>query len=160
MSGSATPMIGMNMKLYRNTGSYGSPTWALVGNVVDLKMDPGTAEEVDIMVRASGGFRQYEQGPKAAAYEWDMLWKQVDTDLAAIITAWSGDSLIEFAFADGVIGTAGSVASGGTAGATFFRHECKIFSVGRDETLGDKVPSHVVAKPCYSTNSPTYNTVS
>ena len=150
MSATTTPLVGLAMVLNRNSGTHGSPTWGPVPNCQDLSMDPGTADEVDVPTRGSFGYHQYLQGLKAAAYEWDMLWKQSDADITAIMNAWLAGSLIEFAFSDGAIATSGT---------TYWRQECTIFSIKREEPLGDAVKIHVVAKPCYSTNAPAYTSV-
>lgn len=145
-------MIGLDMKLYMNTGSYASPTWTLVKNVIDLKFDPGTAAEVQAKTRGDGtdDHDQWEPGLKAASYEWGMRWKKNDTELQAFVDAWKNRDMVELAFADGPIATAGT---------TFWRQECKIFGIPRDEPLGESVVITVTAKPCASDNPPVLTTV-
>ena len=45
-------LLGLNAVLYRNTGTYGSPTWVAVTCVSDLKVDP-VYDTAEIPTRAS-----------------------------------------------------------------------------------------------------------
>lgn len=150
MPASTVAQVGLSMKIYVNSGTYGSPTWAEITNVADAKIDTGTADEAEVSSRAVS-WKQYEPGLKDATFEWDMRYKQSDsTGLNALTTAWSSGTLKEFAFADGDIATSGT---------KYFRCECKIFSVARDEPLSDSVVVHIKARPCYSANAPQIVTV-
>ena len=51
-----------------------------------------------------------------------------DADFAALLTAYQNRTMVEFAFADGVIATSGT---------KYFRIECKLFEFSRNEALED-----------------------
>ena len=48
--------LGMDAKLYRNSGSFGSPIWTEVTNVKDLTLNLEKGE-ADVTTRANGGWR-------------------------------------------------------------------------------------------------------
>lgn len=148
--------VGLDMKLYRATGS---PAWNLIDNVRDLT-GPDSFSEADVSVRGVG-IKLTEPALRDISIEWEMVYDETDTDFTAVRTAYAAKTLIELALADGLIGTAGTVGSGGTAGAQYIRIECKIFKFERNEALEGANLYSVVAKPCYSAASgPTVTTVS
>lgn len=148
--------IGLDMKLYRATGS---PAWNLVDNVRDLT-GPDSYSEADVSVRAAG-IKLTEPALRDISFDWEMIYDENDADFVAIRTAYAAKTMIEFAFADGVLGTAGTTGSGGTAGVKYIRVECKIFKFERSEALEGANSYAVTAKPCYSADdAPTVQTVS
>lgn len=140
--------IGLDMKLYRNSGTYASPTWVLVDNVADLK-GPDSMGEAVIGIRGKA-YEQYEPGLRKVSFDWDMIKDETDTNFSALRTAYGAKTLTEFAFANGAIATTGT---------KYFRIECKLFEFSRDESLEGANKYHVVAKPCWSANVPSYVTV-
>ena len=60
--------LGLKAKLYRNTGSYGSPTWNEVKNVKDvtLTIEKG---EADVSTRGNDGWRALIGTLKSASIE-------------------------------------------------------------------------------------------
>jgi len=151
--------VGLDMKLYRNTGSSGTPVWDIINNVRDLT-GPDSYSEADVSVR-NVGIKLTEPALRDISIEWEMIYDDTDPDFTAIQTAYAGKVLIELALADGLIGTAGSVASGGTAGSHYIRIECKILKFERTEALEGANAYAVIAKPCWSSaTGPTITTVS
>ncbi len=142
-------LLGLNAKLYRNTGTYGSPTWVLVDNVKDLSINKEKGE-ADVTTRANNGWEATAATLKSATIEWDMVYDPADADYTAIETAWEDGSAIEFAFMDGLITVAG------TKG---YRMTCAVFGFSRDEALTEAVMVNVSVKPTYAANGPAPYTV-
>jgi hypothetical protein len=148
--------VGLDMKLYRATGS---PAWNLIDNVRDLT-GPDSFSEADVSCRAVG-IKLTEPALRDISFEWEMVYDETDTDFTTLRTAYAAKTLVEFALADGLIGTAGTTGSGGVAGSKYIRVECKIFKFERNEALEGANLYSVVAKPCYSSAAaPTIATVS
>lgn len=152
-----TNTVGIDHKLYRNTGTFATAVWNLVDNVRDLTIADSFAE-ADVSRRASG-IKQMEPTIRDISIDFEMVWDTADADFAAMFTAYAARSLLEFAFADGPIGTAGTVASGGTVDVTFTRLSCKIFKWERNEPLEGAATVAVTLKHCYTANASTSNLV-
>jgi hypothetical protein len=147
---------GLDMKLYRATGS---PAWNLIDNVRDLS-GPDSFSEADVSVRGIA-FKMVEPALRDMSIEWEMVYDETDADFTALRTAYLAKTLVTFALADGLIGTAGTSGSGGTAGSQYIQVDCKIFKFERNEALGGANLYSVVAKPCYSSAAaPAVTTVS
>ncbi|MEL7499037.1 MAG: phage tail tube protein [Planctomycetota bacterium] len=94
--------LGMDAKLYRNSGSYATPTWEEIGNVKDvtLNLEKG---EADVTTRANNGWRATVGTLKDASIEFQMVWDTLDSDFDAIRQAFFNNTPIEFAVMDGDI---------------------------------------------------------
>ena len=79
--------LGMDAKLYRNTGTYALPTWVEVSNVKDvtLNLEKG---EADVTTRANQGWRATVGTLKDASIEFQMVWDTVDAGFDAIRQAF------------------------------------------------------------------------
>lgn len=133
--------IGLDMKLYRNTGSFAIPVWTLIDNCRDLSA-PDSMSEADVSRRASQ-YRQTEPALRDFSIEFEMVQDATDTNFTSIRTAYAARTLIEFALADGLIATVGTI---------YFRIECKITEFSRVEPLEDANIYSVKAKPAFSAN--------
>jgi hypothetical protein len=69
--------LGMEAKLYRNTGSYAAPTWSEMTNVKDLTLNL----EADVTTRGNAGWRATIAALKDGSIEFEMVW-----DTALVIT--------------------------------------------------------------------------
>lgn len=141
-------VLGMNAKLYRNTGTYGSPTWDLVPNVRDLTLNLETAE-ADVTTRANSGWRATVPTLREASIEFEMVWDPSDTDFTAIQTAFLAGSTVEFLVLDGLQATTGSQG---------LRASCAVLGFTRSEPLEDAIKVSVKLKPTYATNAPSWYT--
>lgn len=142
-------VLGLNAKLYRNTGTYASPTWDLIGNVKDLTLNLESAE-ADVTTRANNGWRANVPTLKDASIEFEMVWDSGDADFTAIQTAFLSNGSIELLVLDGASGTTGSQG---------LRATCSITSFTRNESLEEALTVSVTAKPTYATNAPSWHTV-
>lgn len=142
--------LGLDAKLYRNTGDYGSPTWAEVKNVKDVTLNL-EAGEADVSTRGNGGWRANIATLKDASLEFEMVWDTADADFTALRTAFLANGAVEFAVMDGDIESAGSQG---------LRALMAITNFSRSEPLEEAISVSVTAKPTYAANPPTWMTIS
>ncbi len=141
--------LGLDAKLYRNTGSYSAPTWNEVKNVKDLTLNL-EAGEADVSTRGNGGWRANIATLKSAGLEFEMVWDTADDDFTAIRTAFLTGAAIEFAVLDGASNASGSQG---------LRASMAITKFSRSEPLEEAIKVSVTAKPTYSANPPEWMTV-
>ncbi len=144
--------LGLNAKLYRNTGTYASPTWNEIGNVKDVTLNLESAE-ADVTVRANNGWRATVPTLKDASVEFEMVWDSEDEDFEAIRDAYLDNTTLEILALDGPETGAGSSGNQG------LRAECNVTSFSRSEPLEEALSVSVTLKPAYSVNPPTWHVV-
>ena len=136
-------VLSENAKLYRNTGSYGTPVWDLVPNVKDLTLNL-TKSAVDVTTRGSGGYVESVDGLIDANVSFGMVWDASDADFTAIQTAFFAKTAIEFLVLDGLQATTGSQG---------LRATCMIESFTRNETLGEALMVDCAIRPTKNSNA-------
>ena len=136
-------VLSQDAKFYRNTGTYASPTWDLIGNVKDLTLSL-EKDETDVTTRASGGWKEFVDGMKDATIEFGMLWDTGDADFTAIKDAFTGNTAIEVLVLDGLVATAGSQG---------LRVTCMVKSFTRNENLGEALMVDVSLRPVKNANA-------
>lgn len=106
MSGEA--YVGGEAKFYYNTGTYGSPTWALIDNCQDLDVADARTS-VPVPIRGNWPLVLELLGSRSLVLTWGMVAKQetTDTALTAMITNYEAGTPTEFAIADQAIATVG-----------------------------------------------------
>jgi len=136
--------LGMEARLYRNTGTYAAPTWVEVTNVKDvtLNLEKG---EADVTTRANQGWRATVGTLKDASVEFQMVWDTNDAAFAAIQQAFFNNTPIEFAVMDGDITDPASEGLRAT-------HD--ILNFTRNENLEEAIMVDVSIKPTYADNAP------
>ncbi|MEO2031485.1 MAG: phage tail tube protein [Planctomycetaceae bacterium] len=144
-----TIKLGMEAKLYRNTGTYASPTWVEMLNVKDVTLNL-EADEADVTTRGNAGWRATIAALKDGSIEYEMVWDTADPDFTAIQQAFFGNTEIEFAVMDGDITASGSQGLRATMSITNF---------SRSEALEEVIGVSVTAKPTYADNAPEWMTV-
>ena len=142
--------IGIEGKLYRNTGSYETPTWVEIDNVADLNL---TLEktEADATIRAGKGWRMTKGAIKEAGVEFQMIWDPTDTNVQALLAGWMAGTAIEFAVMDGDIATAGSEG---------LRATMEVLKFSRGEGKEDGMMIDVAIKPTYAAQEPEWLVIS
>jgi hypothetical protein len=143
------PVLSLDAKTYRNTGSYGSPTWTLINNIKDLTL-PGEKADFDLSTRGNGGHRAYAGTLKDTQVDFNMVWDPADADMVAIRTAYTNNTTIEFLFLDGLVATNGSQGPRVSMIVTKFE---------RTENLEEALMVNVTLKPAYSSNAPSWYVV-
>lgn len=144
-----TIKLGMEAKLYRNSGTYAAPTWVEMINVKDLTLNL-EAGEADVTTRGNAGWRATIAALKDGSIEFEMVWDTGDADFTAIQQAFFGNTDLEFAVMDG------DVASSGSQG---LRATMAITNFSRSEALEEAIGVSVTAKPTYADNPPEWMTV-
>jgi len=140
--------LGMDAKLYRNTGTFATPVWNLVPNVKDLTLSLETGE-ADVTTRGNNGWRATVATLKDGSVEFEMVWDTEDEDFTAIRNAFLNNAPLELAILDGLSNVAGSQG---------LRASFMINSFSRNEPLEEAITVSVSAKPTYSTNPPAWMT--
>jgi hypothetical protein len=135
--------LGFNAKLYRNTGTYGTPTWTLIDNCRDLKLNLPFGE-ADANARAGVGWEEKEPSLIGASVEFEMLFDVGDTNYTALETASFARTAIDFAVMNGLITTPTNRG---------LRATCKIFDFSRDEPLSETLKTSVKIMPVRNANA-------
>lgn len=133
-------LVGFKARTYRNTGSYGSPTWLNVGGIRDNTLN-GTKEDIDGTTRDSGVFMEHLAGHIDAGVDFVYRPKAIgvsDPNLDAFIDSWLNGTPIELAIMDDDITT---------VGAKGLRASCEVFDFTRGEGIGDAIEYTVSVKP-------------
>jgi hypothetical protein len=141
--------LGKDAKLYRNSGTYSSPTWNLVSNVRDLTLNLETGE-ADVTTRGNNGWRATVATLKDASVEFEMVWDSEDLNFIAIRNAFLSNQPLELLVLDGI------VISFTNQG---LRATCMITGFSRNEPLEEAITVNVSAKPTYAGNPPTWYNV-
>lgn len=138
--------LGLDARLYRNTGTFAAPAWNEVTNVKDLTLNL-EAGEADVTTRGNNGWRATVATLKDGSIEFEMVWDTADNDFGAVRDAFLNRGAIEFAAMDGDITTSGSQG---------LRALCTVTSFSRSEALEEAIKVSVTVKPTYSVNPPSW----
>ena len=134
--------LGLNAKLYRNTGTYASPTWNEIGNVKDVTLNLESAE-ADVTVRANNGWRATVPTLKDASVEFEMVWDTADAGFTAIKNAFFTNAVIGLQVLDGTSGQG-------------LQADFSITNFSRSEALEEAITVSVTAKVTYSATAPSW----
>lgn len=141
--------LGMEAKVYRNTGTYGVPVWVEITNVRDVTLNLESGE-ADVTTRANSGWRATAATLKDASVEFQMVWDTADAGFTAIKDAFFNGTNIDLAVMDG------DITQTGTQG---LRAEFSVTAFSRSEPLEEAITVSVTAKPAYSVNAPVWMVV-
>ena len=136
--------LGLDAKLYRNTGTYAAPTWDLIGNVRDLTLNLETGE-ADVSTRSNNGWRATVSTLKDASLEFEMVWDTADAGFTAIKNSYFNNTAISLLILDAATGGQGLDA------------DFMVTKFTREEPLDEAIVVKVTAKPTLSTRSPTWH---
>jgi hypothetical protein len=142
--------LGMNAKLYRNTGTYATPVWAVMPNVKDLTLtlETGTAE---VSTRGNAGWKATMATLREATIEFESIWDAEDVGFTTLRQAYFTSGTVEVAAMDGDITEAKSEGLRATVSVTNF---------SRSEPLEEAITASITLKPAYSTHSPEWMVIS
>ncbi len=138
--------LGLDAKLYRNTGTVGSSLWELIDNVRDVTLNLETGE-ADVTTRGNDGWRATVGTLKDASIEFEMVWDTEDGNFTALKDAFFNGNPLELLVADGDISLADSQG---------LRAVCRIINFTRTEALEEAITVSVTAKPTYSEAPPSW----
>ncbi|MBX3444257.1 MAG: hypothetical protein KF774_17780 [Planctomyces sp.] len=138
--------MGFKCHIYRNTGTYGSPTWSLFDEVteVTLNLEMG---EADVTTRADNGFTTTEPSLQESSLEFEIKADHANTNFVAIRNAFLQRTALDMQALDGLLATEGSQG---------LRARWKVFSFTRNETLEEAVTYSVTMRPCKDPNPPVW----
>lgn len=134
--------LGMEAKLYHNTGTYAVPVWTEITNVKDLTLALERAE-ADVTTRANGGWRAFLAALREGNIEFEMVWDTADAGFTVIKDAFlaAGTTTIDMAVMDGDIGV---------AGAEGLRAHMTVLNMSRAEPLEEAIMASVTLKVAYA----------
>ncbi len=141
--------IGLEGKLYRNTGTYAAPVWEEITNVKDLTLAVETGR-ADVTTRANGGWRATKSTLKDGSIEFQMVWDPDDEGFAALRTAFFNNTSVE------VFGSDGDMDTEAVEG---LRATMAVVKFDRSEPLEEAMTASVSLKPTYAANAPAWVTV-
>lgn len=134
---------GYKRTIYRNTGTFASPTWNLVDHVKDVAF-VYAKDSLDATTRASSKLKEYEPGRGEFSITGMMMVDESDEDFTAFETADLADSLLDIMILDG---------TNATNGSRGYRMEMKLSSF-TEETADDGILFRSFElKPCISSNA-------
>jgi len=136
--------LGLDAKLYRNTGNYASPVWVEITNVKNVTLNLETGE-ADVTTRANNGWRATEPTLKDASCDFEMNWDTTDAGFSAIQNAFFNKTAIELEIMD----SDRTVALAEGLRATF-----KVSKFTKTEDLEQAQAVSVTVKPAAATNAP------
>ena len=128
--------LGLDAKLYRNTGTHPAPAWNEIENVKDVTLNL-EAGEADVTTRANQGWRATAPTLRECTAEFEMLWKPGDAGFDAVKTAFLTSGTIRLAV------LTGDRTASGTEGPL---GDFSITNFSRNEPLEEGVTVSVTAK--------------
>jgi hypothetical protein len=128
--------LGIDCKLYRNTGTYGSPVWNECPYVSDVTVQLSKGE-AETSTRAAK-WKTRKGTLKDASIDFQLKYVPGDADYAALLASYLDGSTIELLALDGPIGTTGSQG---------LRAVCEVFNFQQGQALESAVTFDVSAKP-------------
>lgn len=145
--------LGMNAKIYRNTGTYESPVWVVLDNVNDVTLNLDK-ETTDVSTRGGNGWAATAGTLKDGSTDFSMIWNAADAGFTAIKDAFFADeppeSQIEMLVLDGAVDATGSMG---------LRAFYEVISFQRTEALREAIKASVNIKPGYNDNPPEWVTM-
>lgn len=141
--------LGMNCKLYRNTGSYGAPVLNEIPNVRDLSINLDTAT-ADVTTRGNNGWVAQVATLINGSISFGMVYDTADLDFVALRDQHLNKTAVEFFVLDG------SSAISGTQG---YRMTCMVSNFSQAQPLAEAVTVDVTLIPTKADNAPSAYTV-
>jgi predicted secreted protein len=100
-------LLGLDAKVYRNTGTYGSPTWTEWDWIKETTLSLSKSE-ADATTRANGGWRAIVGALKDGSIEITGPHDTADAQYLAAYRAFYLDTVFDLAIVDGPIATVGT----------------------------------------------------
>lgn len=136
-------MIGLNAKAYRNSGSYGSPTWLEMTLISDLSVNPSW-EEADASARESR-IKQTVKTLMALEISGKMKKKLGDDNYDALMNAMLSDDTLDLLILDG---------DRETEDVRGWRADFQVFSANEDQSMTNVLFEEFTLKPSITENPP------
>ncbi len=141
-------VVGLKFKLYRNTGTYGSPVWTLCPTVRDVNLNI-TKGDGDGSARVST-WKGHLPALKDASLEIEILRTRVLADHDAFRDAFVNDTIMDIAVADQTIATSGT---------EYWRADMFVMEFSRKEPLENGVTVSIKLMPYVLDHDPAFTTI-
>lgn len=141
--------VGLDAKLYRNSGTYAAPTWSELVNAKDVTLNL-EAGEADASRRGGNGWRETLMALKDGSVEFELVYDNTDAEFTALKDAFFGGTTVELAVMDG------DIADTGTQG---LRATMSVVNFSRNEPLEEALTVSVTVKPAPADNPPEWMSV-
>lgn len=128
--------IGLECKLYRNTGTYAAPVWSEMKNVKDVTV-PMTKGEADTSRRGTT-WKTRKGTMKDASIDFKLVQEDGDTHYTALLDSYVNGTAIELLALNGPVATAGSQG---------LRAYVEVFNFQDSQALESAVEYDVSCKP-------------
>lgn len=141
-------ILGIEGILYRNTATWGSPTWNPIPNCKDLSL---TLEKGE--AGANTRFTKWKLSRGAmidSGVEFGMVYDPGDSDYQALKAAFFAGTVINFAIADGDIAVTGT---------EYLKVDCEVMKFNIPQNLEEVMSVEVAIKPARTDNAPAWTTV-
>jgi hypothetical protein len=136
--------LGIDAKLYRNTGTFGTPVLNVVDNCRDLTLGL-EKNEADVTTRGNDGWRAIVGVLKDATIEFNMIADGADDDYIAFRDAFLTNDDVEVFVMSADVDEADSEG---------LRATCSVLGFTRNEPLEEALNIDVTLRPTYNTNAP------
>ena len=136
-------ILGLDAKLYLNSGTYASPTWDEVANVKDLSLALEKSE-ADVSTRASA-WSLIKGALKSATIDFNQVYDTTDANWTAFKNAYLSNTSVECAILDGGVG------ADGTEG---LRASCEVLKWSHSQNLEEALMTEISLKPTRADNAP------
>lgn len=141
-------LLGINAKLYRNTGTYGSPTWTAINAVSDLAVNPPW-DEADASTR----------GSRVKMVMKTLLGLEVSGKIRANLTDTEYVNMVDASNQDTVNDYLVLTSTTSATGSRGYRFDGQVFIATQDQNLGSVIYDDFMLKPSPSANQPQRATV-
>jgi hypothetical protein len=135
-------LFGRDAKMYRNTASYGTPTWVAMDNIGDVS-DDLNHEQVEVPLRSSGNINRFFYGNTSMSLTINTSNIKDDATLAAIWDAFRNKTTLDLLVLD---------RAKEDAEARGFRCEFGVFGHPRDQAVKSVQSSALALVPVISSN--------
>lgn len=141
MAAALGPLLGINAKVYRNTGTYGSPTWTAISLVRDVQ-DASTFQEADASSRATKAVLTKKT---MTQIQHDLVVRADASDAGyqALWDASQDGTVIDVLILDNAITVEGSLG---------YRYHAEVFKTGQNQDASGVIYTNFTLKPGYSSD--------
>lgn len=135
------PELGINAKLYRNTGNYATPAWSEVTLIADLTVNPSW-EEADASARESV-VKQTAKTMLNVEVTGRLKKKPGDANYEAFMDGCLNFSALDLLILDG---------ANNTNNSRGWRMDCQIFSITEDQGMSNALYEEIRILPSITSN--------
>jgi hypothetical protein len=136
--------VGLDAKLYRNSGAFATPTWNELTNAKDVTLNLESGE-ADASRRGTGGWRETLMTLKDGSIEFELVYDNTDAEFVALKDAFLASTPVDMLALDGDVTVSGNQG---------LRIIAQVTSFSRNEPLEEALTVSVTIKPTPNPDSP------